>query len=238
MFLPRLPPHLNVDGYLAHCQGGALGPTDKVDFTCCSARWRLTALFCQQSTFGRFRFFKIIKKITAFCTVAAFMWTYSCDNSFRRLSVFLSFACVFEQYALLPHSWLIKYIDSIAFFCTSRLQKGNLSCSQVLIALQALHLSSSLTWPGEANFQTVSDPFFRQGGADAGNLESFSASIQVDLYDNDKNNGSMNEWMNEGFTSKEWSLNIWSASLDNLLVLFQDGVVVGAGLSTLQLFSH
>lgn len=81
----------------------------------------------------------------------------------------------------------VSIINLIAFCCTSRLEKGDLSCSQVLYVLQTLHLSSAATWLWEANFQKVSDPFLRQGRTDIENLQSVSASIQVDLYDDDRN---------------------------------------------------
>lgn len=66
---------------------------------------------------------------------------------------------------------------------TSRLEKGDLSCSQVLLVLQTLHFSSTSTGPGEAQLQTVSDSLLRESGADVGDLQGSPAGVQVDLYD-------------------------------------------------------
>ncbi|TNN56326.1 hypothetical protein EYF80_033437 [Liparis tanakae] len=65
--------------------------------------------------------------------------------------------------------------------CTSRVEKGDLSCPIVPVVLHTIHLSSSSAGSGETHLQALLHSLFWHDGGDVGNLELFSGHIEVDL---------------------------------------------------------
>lgn len=90
--------------------------------------------------------------------------------------------------------------------CTSRLEKGNLSCPSVSIVLHLLHLPSSSAGSGETHLQSVLYPLLWHGGEDIVNVELISGNIEMDLYW--WHHVPITMWLNTVCTDHNMQLNI------------------------------